>query len=328
MSLKHQNRRKKAWLVFWFSLCLSLALAVGFQFAQPLPAFAQTEPPAPGDRYVGSEFCKTCHEQVHTPWLGTRHAQAFSSPIFQRDWAELHNQSNCLSCHTTGYDPKTGVYAEAGVTCESCHGAFNPNHPAQNMPVTPDAELCATCHKPTTDEWKASPHLKAGIQCQNCHDPHSQTPKAASVTELCTNCHKEMGSSFTHGTHANAGLQCSNCHMYTAPRESDPIEGLVPTGHTFMVGSDACIGCHQDTVHTRDKIVALTGEVQTAREVNVEELKKQLLEQEEAISSLKNTASVRLYTGLAQGAIVGLSVGIAAAWIVSRRITIVEEADE
>jgi predicted CXXCH cytochrome family protein len=81
------------------------------------------------------------------------------------------------------------------------------------MPVKPDAELCATCHKTTTDEWHASVHSQAGIQCEACHNPHSQTPKAETVTALCSNCHKERGDSFTHGTHANAGLECSNCHM-------------------------------------------------------------------------------------------------------------------
>jgi hypothetical protein len=35
-----------------------------------------------------------------------------------------------------------------------------------------------------------------------------------------------------------------------------------------------------------------------------------------------------LYVGLAQGAIVGLAVGAVAAWIVSRRIKVVEVEDE
>jgi len=192
------------------------------------------------------------------------------------------------------------------------------------MPVRPDAELCATCHKNTTDEWKSSKHKSAGIQCESCHNPHAQTPLAPTITELCSNCHKERGDSFTHGTHANSGLECSNCHMYTVPRSEDPIGGLVPTGHTFSVGSEACIGCHQETVHTRDEIIKLTGEVQQAEQVKVEDLQKQVKEQTKIISSLEASSSVRLYTGLVQGAIVGLVTGGVAAWIVSRRIKVVE----
>ncbi len=142
------------------------------------------------------------------------------------------------------------------------------------MPITPDATLCATCHKSTTNEWHASKHAEAGIQCQACHDPHSQKPKAESVNALCTNCHKDPGSTFTHGTHATAGLQCSNCHMYTNQENSSPIGGLLATGHTFAVGSDTCIGCHKDTVHTRDKILALTGEVSELKDLDKETLQQ------------------------------------------------------
>ncbi len=275
--------------------------------------------------YAGSESCKSCHEDLYTDWQETRHAHAFSSPIFQRDWSELGSQVACLECHTTGFNPANGAYNEEGVTCESCHGPFQPGHPATQMPLTPDENLCATCHKNTTDEWRASAHGQQGIQCQACHNPHAQKPVAPTVTELCTNCHKESGTAFTHGTHANAGLECSNCHMYTRPRMDDPIGGLIPTGHTFTVGSDACIGCHQDTVHTRDEIVKLTGQItQTINTAEMLSLEEKVSEQEQAIAELKAAGTVRLYTGLAQGAIVGLITGGAAAWVVSKRIRLVE----
>jgi hypothetical protein len=112
--------------------------------------------------------------------------------------------------------------------------------------------------------------------------------------------------------------------MYTAPRGESPIGGLVPTGHTFSVGSDACIGCHQDTVHTRDEIIKLTGEIQQATTVDINSLQKAIEEQDQKIQSLEASNSVRLYTGLAQGAIVGLVTGGVAAWIVSRRIEVFE----
>ncbi len=104
--------------------------------------------------------------------------------------------------------------------------------------------------------------------------------------------------------------------------------GLVPTGHTFTVGSEACIGCHQDTVHTRDTIVKLSGQVEGVQEVDTESLEKKVSEQDMTIQSLEAQSSVRLYTGLAQGAIVGLVTGAVAAWVVSRRIRVVEEEDE
>ena len=103
--------------------------------------------------------------------------------------------------------------------------------------------------------------------------------------------------------------------------------GLVATGHTFTVGSDACIGCHQDTVHTRDEIISLTGEVQELTTLDADALQQQVHAQEETINQLENQSSIRLYVGLAQGAIVGLITGGAAAWVVSKGIRVVEVPD-
>ena len=323
------NRRTAIWLAFTLAFGISLALGAILGRTQPANAAPAPMPQTQtSGGYAGPEACGGCHKELFETWQTTRHANAFSSPIFQRDWAEIGSDFTCLECHTTGFDIANSTYAHEGVTCESCHGPFQPGHPESSMPVRPDAELCSTCHKTTTDEWRASPHHAAEIQCQACHNPHSQTPRAATVTELCTNCHKTMGDSFTHSTHAESGLQCSTCHMYTSPRSEDPIMGLVPTGHTFTVGSETCIGCHQDTVHTRDTIVKLTGQVEGVPEVDTETLKQQVVDQGVVIQELEAQSSVRLYTGLAQGAIVGLVTGGVAAWVVSRRIRVVEEEDE
>ena len=328
MRIMHRQPQLPTWFVF--GLVFYCCLIGGFLFALVKPAAA-----APGKApdyqlpgYAGSESCLQCHANLHTEWVTTRHAQAFSAPIFQRDWSQTGNDVSCLECHTTGYDPNTGAYAEEGVTCEACHGPFQTGHPNTLMPITPDAELCSTCHKTTTDEWRASVHSEMGIQCQDCHNPHSQTPLAETVTALCSTCHQDRGSSFTHSTHAGSGLECSNCHMYTSPRTTDPIMGLVPTGHTFAVGSDACIGCHQDTVHTRDEIIALSGEVQELTALDANTLQQQVSEQEKLITSLESQSSIRLYVGLAQGAIVGLITGGTAAWVVSRRIRVVEVTED
>jgi hypothetical protein len=182
--------------------------------------------------------------------------------------------------------------------------------------------LCANCHKTTTDEWRASKHGQVGINCESCHDSHSQKPRAETVNALCGTCHKDTGTSFTHGTHANSGLECNDCHMNAASHTTST-GGLFATGHTFAVGSEACINCHKDTVHTRDTIVQLTGQ-DTGKALSQEELAKQVQEQEQTIKSLEAQSSVRLYTGLMQGAIVGLVIGGVAAWVVARRIKYVE----
>jgi predicted CXXCH cytochrome family protein len=336
------NLRTPAWMMFAVVFALSLALGVAISMAQPAAAAPGAIPPAQegtatatpestpevSASYVGSDTCAACHKDIHETWAGTLHSQAFSSPVFQEDWVKQGSADSCLECHTTGFDAATGQYSEEGVTCESCHGPMQSDHPQNPMPVTPDYTLCARCHKTTTDEWRASRHGAVNINCESCHNPHSQAPRADTVNELCGNCHKDKGSSFTHGTHANAGLQCSDCHMATAAH-TDSTGGLFATGHTFTVGSEACINCHKDTVHTRDTILQLSGQ-DAGTAPTSEELEKQVQEQEQQIQSLEAQSSVRLYTGLMQGAIVGLAMGGVAAWIVSRRIRFVEveENDE
>ena len=258
-----------------FGICLVLGIALAYSApVSAAPVAQDATPPATADgEYLGPDLCKACHEDIHQEWSATLHAAAFSSPIFQESWTKDPNKNACLQCHTTGYDANTGAYAFEGVTCESCHGPYLVGHPQKKMPITPDATLCSTCHKTTTDEWRASRHGEAGIQCQACHNPHTQTPKAENVNALCSNCHK-------------------------------------------------------DTVHTRDKIVALTGEVTQLTDLNVEALRQKAQAQEQEIASLQATSDTRLYVGLAQGAIVGLATGGVAAWIVSRRIRVVEETDE
>lgn len=328
MKLIKAIQKFRVWLVYGFVFSICVILGALLALIQPAAAAPEESPAYQVQGYAGSESCNQCHENIHTAWMGTRHAQAFSAPIFQRDWTELGKQVSCLECHTTGYDTQTGNYAEQGVTCEACHGPFQPDHPESPMPITPNADLCGTCHKSTTDEWRASVHGQQEIQCQACHNPHSQTPKADSVTELCVTCHQERGGSFTHSTHASAGLECSNCHMFTSPRTNDPIMGLVPTGHTFSVGSDACIACHQDTVHTRDEIVKLTGEVAELTSADTATLEQTVQSQEQEIVDLKAQSANRLYIGLAQGAIVGLLTGGAVAWVVSRGIRVVEVKED
>lgn len=319
------NARRPVWMMFTLVFVLSLALGVAISMTQPVSAQGEL-PPAQTGGYIGSETCAACHDNIHNTWTGTLHSQAFSSPVFQEDWINQGSATSCLECHTTGFDPATGKYAEEGVACESCHGPMQKDHPKEPMPVTPDYTLCARCHKTTTDEWRASRHGEMNINCESCHNPHSQAPRAETVNELCGNCHKDTGSSFTHGTHSNSGLQCSDCHM-SAAANTFATGGLFATGHTFTVGSEACINCHKDTVHTRDAILQLSGE-DAGEAPSAEELEKLVQEQEQKISNLEAQSSVRLYTGLMQGAIVGLTMGGVAAWIVSRRIRIVEVEED
>lgn len=105
-------RKWYGWVTFLSILGLSVIL--GFLFGSQTPANAAryNEPVLQDGGYAGSDSCAKCHENIHGDWISTRHANAYSSPIFQRDWDELNLDQHCLECHTTGFDPISGEFAE------------------------------------------------------------------------------------------------------------------------------------------------------------------------------------------------------------------------
>ena len=109
MTSRSSSHGLRPWQAFLGVFAATLALAA-WSSASPAPAQAQNqaqtpEPtPAASTRYNGPDFCGSCHTDIHQAWETTRHAAAFSSPVFQQDWQDLGSQFACLSCHTTRYD--------------------------------------------------------------------------------------------------------------------------------------------------------------------------------------------------------------------------------
>src|SRR5512138_1385793 len=140
-------------------------------------ASAQGEIPPTGQ---SSSDCVVCHTEFQTSWQNGAHGKAGSDPVFTDEWNAQGKPGACLVCHTTGYDPATATYKEAGVTCESCHGPAPDDHPKSPMPVTTSPNLCGRCHSDTRfgwQDWKVSTHYQRGLDCATCHDPHSASLK-------------------------------------------------------------------------------------------------------------------------------------------------------
>ncbi len=122
---------------------------VGEALEEILAAYP-VKPPPSGSRYVGSEVCRTCHENEWTSWRNTKHARAWRTlQGINRDY-----DPECFSCHTTGFGYEGGfrLYEQtpnlAGVQCESCHGAGG-DHVDGLTPFAPVEEsACLKCHVP------------------------------------------------------------------------------------------------------------------------------------------------------------------------------------
>jgi hypothetical protein len=155
---------------------------------------------------LSADNCRSCHSTVYQDWESSRHAAAWTNPVFQEGFTE-DRHDRCIFCHaplTEQFDEikgKSGArIVHEGINCAACHvrdgkifspeGATNPAHPVENNNEMADARFCAGCHQfnfakklhggivtqslaaqNTYREW-LSYRSKGGVgSCQTCHMP-------------------------------------------------------------------------------------------------------------------------------------------------------------
>ncbi len=155
----------------------------------------------------------------------------------------------CTNCH----EKEHALWMESshstdGVGCVACHRLDGTGeHPAVAFTIENEAETCGSCHLKEYDDWQFSRHGEIGIACAACHNPHSQQIMTVDDNKTaCEACHRDQKADVQHSTHLAAGLTCDSCHMNTDQN----------TGHTFKIGSDTCLKCHGEAIHTTGKLVA------------------------------------------------------------------------
>jgi hypothetical protein len=283
---------------------LLLALAV-----LPAAVMAQDDAEAPadeGETETYTQGCAECHIDTVTAWQDGVHAHAFSNETFQEAWQENGSDSACLACHTTGYQPFSGEYTHANITCEACHGQTPADHPDEPLSVEPGLEVCAECHTTTYHEWSISAHGEAELACTSCHNPHPQGVRFGSTNELCMNCHKaEDLQSYAHDTHAEE--DCTSCHWHRGEfdRAEHVLTGaLSPSGHDAQVETLACLDCHENMDEEYLAQVEAGGEgTNTLMSlVRIQELEAEV---KSVRAQGENISAVRLV----QGVVVGLAFG-------------------
>ncbi|MBE0408490.1 MAG: hypothetical protein IBX69_02020 [Anaerolineales bacterium] len=292
--------------------------------------------------------CKECHLNITNLWSPSAHANAYHDPVFQERWLGLGNPGECLACHTTNYQVTTGHFSYPGVSCEACHGEALPDHPPAIVPIRDDAQYCGQCHTTTLQEWRLSGHNAAGVGCMNCHDPHSQQALFENPDNMCINCHRDAMDDYLEDLHIQKGIGCVDCHTLVIPPDPIPIDGIVPTGHSFEITPATCVACHTDALHSGFSLpgweygasVGLNNnQIDDEQEPSQDELDifdpitvETGLTPEQQIQILEAAlASSRLAT-LFQGGIIGLVLGGTTAWFVAhnarRRLRLAEHQEE
>ena len=248
--------RNKAILTGLLVGLISMVLTVAISMAtNPDVAVAAAHTRLPGQEQPGEpqpitdDKCKECHLDVATQWTSSPHANAYTDPVFQERWSGLGSPADCLSCHTTNFQASTDSFHAEGVSCEACHGQVKSNHPPSVVQARGDAEFCGTCHTTTLHEWRLTAHSTAGIGCTACHNPHNQKALFENPDQLCINCHSEDMERYLEDTHVQKDIGCVDCHALVIPPETVPVDGIVPTGHTFTITPATCVACHTDALH-------------------------------------------------------------------------------
>lgn len=284
------------------------------------PVTTLAAPPEPG--HAGPEQCSLCHSTETAAWQNSPHAQALADieESLQLACAEEEESADCdcLSCHTTDFDPVERTYDYGGVSCEACHGVYVEGHPKEGvMNLDADSSVCSDCHAETYKQWQESPHAQADVQCIGCHQSHSQDFRLVDEA-LCGACHRDRLESFTHTAHESAEVNCTDCHLSSGPvpeagalasarQFTSPAQ--VPSHSFSVVSSQACVSCHAQTIHEVVPCEDLTQQANAellATANRVPDLTAKLKASEKAVKNLRVMTLVSLGWGIGIGGIMGV----------------------
>ena len=209
-----------------------LLMGVGALAAAPQNKTAAPAPKGAVDasQYVGSDTCKTCHEDVYNHFQMTPH---YKTSKVEKWGPERHG---CEACHGPGK-----AHVEAGGDPTKI---VNP----KNLAPVASSKICLNCHEGQEHAgFGRSPHLTNGVGCIACHDPHHAKDNinllAKTQPALCYGCHGAQKADFAKPFHhrVNEGLiQCTDCHNehggFLVARQL----------HTAVAGDYVCFKCHTE----------------------------------------------------------------------------------
>lgn len=191
--------------------------------------------PSDPSLYVGTETCKTCHEDMPTKnfykdFEATPH---FVTTLDAKKGPEWHGCEACHGpgkAHVEGGGDKTKIFSFKGASAADV------------------SARCLDCHQYGQEHsnFGRSAHLQNNVGCTDCHSPHhareSQFLVKDKGPQLCYGCHLEVKQQFTRTFHhrVNEGLvQCNDCHNPHGGFETRQLR-------TTASQDTACFKCHSD----------------------------------------------------------------------------------
>jgi DmsE family decaheme c-type cytochrome len=196
---------------------------------------SRMETPVDPSQYVGTEVCKTCHEDMPAKgfYKSFEESRHYVTTLDTKKGPQWHG---CESCHGPGKEhvdgggDKSKIFSFKGVSAKEI------------------SDRCLTCHTYGEEHsnFARSAHLQNNVSCIDCHSPHhakeSQFLMKEKAPQLCYGCHQEVKQQFNRPFRhkVNEGLvKCNDCH--------NPHGGFLNRQLRATSGQDAgCFKCHSD----------------------------------------------------------------------------------
>jgi DmsE family decaheme c-type cytochrome len=179
--------------------------------------------------YVGTDTCKSCHEEQVKNVTASPHAKTTFASIAGDP---THGCESCHgpgSAHVDGAGDKSKIFTFQGVSQREI------------------SQRCLTCHANHAEQsgFLRSSHLRADVSCLSCHSVHHAKGErllVAKTNDLCFSCHGEMQGEFAKPSHhrVQEGLiTCADCHNVHGAAQPKQVR-------TGLGGDAVCFKCHRD----------------------------------------------------------------------------------
>ena len=274
-----RKAQRGKWLaVGWGIAALTLLLAA--LPAAGAKANPEDKPAASKDasQYVGSDTCKTCHEDIYKNFETTPHWKTTlnkkgpewqgcegchgpgaehvagggdKSKIFTfKGVSPKEVSKRCLECHQYGEEHANFDRSQHNLNDVSCIACHSPHHSKDRefLLVQKQPDLCFTCHTEVKQDFSRPfrHRVEQGlIRCTDCHNQHGgfltkQLRATAAQDQVCFKCHIDKAGPFAFEHEPVKTEGCVACH--TPHGSTNP--RLLKRGQINLL----CLECHTLTV--------------------------------------------------------------------------------
>lgn len=200
--------------------------------------------------YVGSDTCKTCHEDIFKNFETTPHwkttftkkgpawqgCEACHGPgkahvegggdkskIFVFEGKTTQQISDrCLSCHEYGEEHANFSRSQHDTNDVSCINCHSPHHAkeSQFLLINKQPQLCYACHTDIKQDFNRPfrHRVEQGlVRCTDCHNQHGgfltkQLRATAAQDQVCFKCHTDKAGPFAFEHKPVKSEGCVSCH--------------------------------------------------------------------------------------------------------------------